>query len=289
MKRSFQDSIEPQDLSTGVGYVTAYSPPLPNNNYFYLDLQTSPTKSIKSICFDNSKSPKIKQFYDFGSPVRIRNITFQGDDSQHYLAQLQVNTRSVITMADNSEVNFERIHTPSTTNKVPITKISELQALKDDEIVTVQGLHNHNHNHNPKDQKCKSGHVRLMLDNSVLTDETGSVKVTLWASNIKLVSQSIKQGHPYFLFKSVRVKSFLSSPKNLTTMAGSEIEVLKTCPPELSLNAPTDEKENSTPFTLETSSSRISRFDAITFSASRTSSFLTPYIARHVTTSLFRI
>ena len=33
MKRSFQDSIEPQDPSTGVGYVTAYSPPLPNNNY----------------------------------------------------------------------------------------------------------------------------------------------------------------------------------------------------------------------------------------------------------------
>ena len=89
-------------------------------------------------------------------------------------------------------------------------------------------------NHHPKDQKCKSGHVRLMLDNSVLTDETGSVKVTLWASNITLVSQSIKQGHPYFLFKSVRVKSFLSSPKNLTTMTGSEIEVLKTCPPELS-------------------------------------------------------
>ena len=140
MKRSFQDSIEPQDPSTGVGYVTAYSPPLPNNNYFYFDLQTSPTKSIKSICFDNSRSPKIKQFCDSGSPVKIRNITFQDDDdSQHYLAQLKVKTHSVITMADNSEVDFERIHTPSTTNKVPITKISELQALKDDETVTVRG------------------------------------------------------------------------------------------------------------------------------------------------------
>ena len=89
MKKSFQDSIEPQDPSTGVGYVTAYSLPLPNNNYFYFDLQTSPTKSIKSICFDNSKSPKIKQFYDSGSPVKIRNITFQDDDSQHYLAQTE--------------------------------------------------------------------------------------------------------------------------------------------------------------------------------------------------------
>ena len=79
-------------------------------------------------------------------------------------------------MADNSEVNFERIHTPSTTNKVPVTNISELQALKDDEIVTVQGLLTLR-NHHPKDQKSKSGHVRLMLDNSVLTDETGSVKV----------------------------------------------------------------------------------------------------------------
>ena len=174
MKRSFQDSIEPQDPSTGIGYVTAYSLPLPNSNYFYFDLQTSPTKSITSICFD--KSPKIKQFYDSGSPVKIRNITFQDNDSQHYLAQLKVNTCSVITMADDSKVNFERIHTLSTTNKVPITKISELQALKDDEIVTAQGLLILS-NHHPKDQKCKSGHVRLMLDNSVLTDETGSVKV----------------------------------------------------------------------------------------------------------------
>ena len=113
-----------------------------------------------------------------------------------------------------------------------ITKISELQALKDDEIVTVQGLLTLS-NHHPKDQKYKSGHVRLMLDNSAPTDETESVKVTLWASNIKLVSQSIKQGHPYFLFKSESEKiPFLT--KNLTTMAGSEIEVLKTCPPELS-------------------------------------------------------
>ena len=192
MKRSFQDSIEPQEPSTGIGYVTAYSPPLPNNNYFYFDLQTSPTKSTKTICFDNSKSHKIKQFYDSESPVKIRNITFQDNDSRHYLAQLKVNTRSVITMADNSEVNFERIHTPPATNKVLITKISDQQALKDDEIVTVQGLLTLS-NHHPKDQKCKSGHVRLMLDNSVLTDETESVKVTLWASNIKLVSQSIKQ------------------------------------------------------------------------------------------------
>ena len=154
MKRYFQDSIEPQDPSTGVGYIIAYSPPLPNNNYFYFDLQTSPTKSIKSICFENSKSPKIKQFYDSGSPVKIRNITFQDDDSQNYPAQLKVNTRSVITMADNSEVNFNCIHTPSTTNKVPITKISELQALKDGEIVTVQGLLALS-NHHPKIKSAK--------------------------------------------------------------------------------------------------------------------------------------
>ena len=111
--------------------------------------------------FDKSKSPTIQKFFDSGSPVKLKNITFQ-DDSQHYLAQLKVNTRSVITMADNSEVNFERIHTPSIAKKETIVKISDLQHLQDDDLVTVQGLFTLS-SHPPKEQKCRSGQIKAYI------------------------------------------------------------------------------------------------------------------------------
>lgn len=250
MKRACQsesDHTEPsakESSNVVAGYITDHTPPKQNGKHFYFDLQTDALTCVKSICFDNTKSPKIKQFLESGSPVKIKNITYQDDNSQ-YLAQLKVNTRSMITMADNSEVNFERISKPasSSTNKDAVTKIIDVQELKDDSVVTVQGLMTLTP-HPPKEQKCRNGSIKLMLENNVLTDDTGSIKVTLWASNIKLVSQSIKRGHPHFLFKFLRVKSFLGAPKTLSTLSETEIEVLKVCPMELSAVTPTQPEDH---------------------------------------------
>ena len=79
-----------------------------------------------------------------------------------------------------------------------------------------------------------------MPENNILSDETGHYSLTLWSSNVEYVSDKISNGKKHFLFKGIRVRSFLSPPKTVTTIASSEIFYPDECPAEL-LNVQPDD------------------------------------------------
>ena len=78
-----------------------------------------------------------------------------------------------------------------------------------------------------------------MLDNNILSDDTGRASLTLWSDNIDFIRENIEKGHKYFLLKGIRVRSFFSTPKSITIIASSQIKALDDCPPELSGVEPT--------------------------------------------------
>ena len=78
-----------------------------------------------------------------------------------------------------------------------------------------------------------------MLDNNILSDATGSASLTLWSDNIDFIRENIEKGHKYFLLKGIRVRSFLSNPKSITTIASSQIKALDDSPPGFSGVEPT--------------------------------------------------
>ena len=88
-------------------------------------------------------------------------------------------------------------------------------------------------------KNCRNVQYRLMLDNNILSDNTGSASLTLWSDNIDFIRENIEKGHKYFLLKGIRVRSFLSTPKSITTIASSQIKALDDCPSEPSGVEPT--------------------------------------------------
>ena len=103
MKRSHQDDEE----TIAVGYVTSYTPLKQGTNHFFFDFQTSPQEVKRSICFDNTKITIIQDYLHLESPVKLRNIVFQDTDSK-YLAQIKLNARTIITTANNCQIEFNQ-------------------------------------------------------------------------------------------------------------------------------------------------------------------------------------
>ena len=224
MKRSHQDDEE----TIAFGYVNSYTPPKQGTNHFFFDFQT--------ICFDNTKSTIIQDYLHSGSPVKLRNIVFQDTDSK-YLAQVKLNARTIITTANNCQVEFNQKKS-ITTDNAPVIRVRDIQNFNDGDLVTIQALVSLSPNE-PKTQKCCNGQYRLMPDNNILSDDTGSASLTLWSDNIDFIRENIEKGHKYFLLKGIRVRTFLSTRKSITTIASSQIKVLDNCPPELSGVEPT--------------------------------------------------
>ena len=175
MKRGNQDH---ESESMAIGYVNAHTPPRQGTNHFCFDLQTSPHEVKRAICFDNSESSTIHDYLESGSPVKLHCISYRPlNTSNKYLAEIKLNPRSIITTANNSQINFNPKKTVNTSSTITV-KVADIQKYSDGDLVTVQGIVTLS-NSQPTQQKCRNGQSRLMLENNILSDETGHCSLTL--------------------------------------------------------------------------------------------------------------
>ena len=109
MKRQqSNERLSSSNEDTVIGYITSHTPPKKGKNHFLFDVQVSPTKIQKSVWFDISKSAQIQEYCETGSPVKLQSVEFQNKGHSKYLSDLKLNSRSHATVADNSEIQFER-------------------------------------------------------------------------------------------------------------------------------------------------------------------------------------
>ena len=168
--------------------MNSYTPPKQGTNHFFFDFQTSPEEVKRSICFDNTKSTIIQDYLHSGSPVKLRSIVFQDTDSK-YLAQIKLNARTIITTANNCQIEFNQKKS-ITTDNAPVIRVRNIQNFNDGDLVIIQALVSSSPNE-PKTQKCRNGQHQLMPDNNILSDDTGSASLTLWSDNIDFIRENI--------------------------------------------------------------------------------------------------
>ena len=114
------------------------TPPKQGTNHFFFDFQIIPQEVKRSICFDNTKSTIIQDYLHSGSPVKLRNIVFQDTDSK-YLAQINLNARTIITTANNCQIEFNQKRS-ITTDNAPVIRVRDIQNFNDGDLVTIQAL-----------------------------------------------------------------------------------------------------------------------------------------------------
>lgn len=199
------------------GYVYSVSPKKKSRKafpYFEFKIQTGDEQSRRVVCYDESQRPKIRSFQDSREPVKLRNITRKPSIFNPQSLDIFVNKRSKIEKANNSTIDYE-FNRNLEEEETSVTELSQLPNLAVEQLLTVEGRVNFDGDPIVRDT---DGVQRTMLERCAITDDTATVKLTLWNDLIDEVENST-----CYILTNVRVKEY-DSKKYLTTTPNTEIK-----------------------------------------------------------------
>ncbi|CAH3029303.1 unnamed protein product [Porites evermanni] len=130
---------------------------------------------------------------------------------------LIVNKRSRIQDASNTDIDFEYLENSQVHDANTVTLIGNIPSLAENIITSIQGVVTMSLEH-IKEVTTKTADTIPMLDHFVVTDNTGTIRLTLWGSTIKEITNNNS-----YMTTNLRVKSF-DAMKYLTTTPTTTIQ-----------------------------------------------------------------
>ena len=198
-----------------------------DNQYFDLQFQTA-SKIYRAVCFSPEKHKEFKSKMEATSPVKLlrcqkRKSAYTGEEEIH------VNKKSRIAEPTDAEIDFdfeEQNGAASSTTTTTYTDIVDLTKKQGCRGVNAKGRITFNGSVETMMSKGKT----LLKQEACFTDETGSIRLVLWESDIA----KINSGQTFSLMKS-KLKSF-DNKNYLTLNIKSIIQ-----PMDIAINRPDDD------------------------------------------------
>ena len=193
--------------------------------YFHCTLQTSPTKTLKVVGFDQTTHNQCQHFETTGNPVKLVNVR---EDN----GQILVNQQSTLLQMSNSDVTFQ--YTPSSLsadftahNGPAVTSadisLNHLQNLTRSQMVNVKGVITLG-DKPPKQVKKRNGENGTVKKDCVIEDTTGHAVLHIWDEMINELQTSQS-----YSIKNLSVKNY-----SRNTMIGTTVTTtFKEVPPVL--------------------------------------------------------
>ena len=154
-------------------------------NYCSLTLQTSSTETQEALLYSSAKRTLFLQSQSTRTPVKIRKYTHTDDQ-----LKVVINDMTNISNPEQHEYNFQYAQL-ATPELIPVTILQVLNSNKEWDVVTVRG----------KIVSMKQARTvgsprkRLNLMEAVIADETGTIPIDVWESNIG----EVHEGQVYLL------------------------------------------------------------------------------------------
>ena len=219
------------------GYVHNVTPTMQSRsgstNYFKFSLQVSETRKRQAVCYDTNKQSLIADFQDSRKPISLLNITEKPsllDPSEQHLI---LGKKSRIESVNNDDIVFQYDDTTPTENQPDLTTVDKVRLLNENQLATVKGILTLSID-STRDVMMKNGFLVPMLDRCTITDNSGTIPLTLWGDLIKQVANAQS-----YSITHVRIKQY-DSQKYLTTTPSTTIT-----PADEDYSPPTNEYFNS--------------------------------------------
>ena len=166
-----------------------------------------------------SKQKILKGYEQSREPVALLNIAEKRSLRDSSDDDLILNKRSCIETANNNDIGFEY---DERTPVVPLqlTSLEDIASAEEDELVSVKGTLT-------IQKDCvqqvvmKDGFLIPMLERCTITDDTSTIRLTLWGSAIDQVANN-----RCYAITDVRVKQF-NSTKYLTSTPATTLGTLR--------------------------------------------------------------
>ena len=171
-------------------------------DYYTMTLQTSSSENQEALLYSLSKRPLLQQSETTRTPVKLKNFTYTHDGQK-----LVINDMTNISTPQACEYSFQFTKIPRKENVVNVLDV--LNSHDEWDMVSLQGKVL-----SVKEaREVGSPKKRLKLMEAVIADESGSVPLDVWESNI----DQIKQGQVYKL-NQVQVRVWSARKKLSTTL-----------------------------------------------------------------------
>ena len=201
------------------GYVHSVSPTKKSREksfpYFNFSLQVDENRQRRVVCYDSTKQKLLKGYEDSRQPVTLQNVAQKRSLRDPSEEDIILNKRSRLQPANNSDITFEYDET-SSLSRQQLTTIANINCIEENQLTSVQGTLTLCKD-SVQQTVMNDGFLVPMLTRCTITDDTGTIRLTLWGSAIEEVSNNNS-----YTITNVRVKSY-NSTKYLTTTPSSEI------------------------------------------------------------------
>ena len=193
--------------------------------YFTFSLQVSDNTIRRAVCYDNEKQPIFKAYEESRQPAILTNVTQKRSLLDPSQDDVIVSKRSRIQDASNTDIDFKYLENSEIHDSNTVTLIGNIPSLSENTITSIQGVVTMSLEH-IKEITTKTADTIPMLDHCVVTDNTGTIRLTLWGSTIKEITNNDS-----YMITNLRVKSF-DAKKYLTTTPTTTIQAIEeTFPP----------------------------------------------------------
>ena len=187
-----------------------------STQYFNFSLQVNDTRKRKAVCYDPGKQKVLKVYEESSQPVQLLNVSEKPSIFDPSDQHLIVGQKSRIEPAKKTDVLFHYDNSiPKQQEATPIT-IEHIQNLDDNELVTVKGILTLSKD-SVRDVIKKDGFLASMLNRSTITDNTGTIPLTLWGDLIQQVNN-----HKSYSITHARIKRY-DNAKYLTTTPSTTV------------------------------------------------------------------
>jgi ssDNA-binding replication factor A large subunit len=204
-----------------IGYLHNLSPmkvSANENNYFDVSVQMK-EKTIRAVCFSPEKMKPMKANLEASSPVKISNFSikrnrFTHDDEMH------INKRTKLSEADVSEVDFNFVE--EKVDEVPFSTVSDLVGKDSTGQVNIvgrvrlQGV----------PETIKSNGKTLIKQDGVLTNESGSIRIVFWQSDIQKIESGSSYEFKKAILKNYDGRNYITINRQ-TILLSSDVEVTR--------------------------------------------------------------
>ena len=116
MKRHFTNTSKyfpSKMIKEWVGYLIKFSTSRPNADHLTFQLQISPDKTEKVICYDLNKKNQVNKFITTQS-IQMKNVIEKELPEGSPLCKLTMINTTILAKAEKLEIDFQRLGNPKT-------------------------------------------------------------------------------------------------------------------------------------------------------------------------------
>ena len=187
-----------------------------SSHYFNFLLQVDEARKRRAVCYDDTKHKLLKDYEDSKNPVRILNVKEKPSMFDPAEQHLILGRKSRIEPGSKTDVAFEYDTNTPQEQETPLTTIQGIQKLERNKLLTVKGTITLNAD-SVRDVIMKDGFLVPMLNRCTITDNSATIRLTLWGDLIQQVTN-----HSSYSITQVRIKTF-DNAKYLTTTPSTTI------------------------------------------------------------------